>query len=274
MPKPTRTPTPPKQYNDVGVEYPLSEFFMGCLGIRLNTLAAREYHNSEEFTVFTNDQMLAGFVNDCDRDICRIGPTFFRRSHDRNSMFSFHASRMLTVDPDTQWVPTSAEFTFSNVNARRPDPTILLPRYVEQGTRRDPVGDRFMGNLWRMHDRRYEIHTEYERINMLVSTLNRICKSVGDILAQFPVLPLLVNDMTASMALQGAQPPQRPTKMPPDLKLPWRLATRTVTRIGLLNQQDPNLVYHDMWDVGFRSEVKNPDWFGRCPGYRALGGYE
>lgn len=275
-----KAPKPAKQYNLCGVEYPLNEGFMGSLSYRLSELALREYQNDDTFKLFTNEEVLAYFVNPEDRDMCRIAPRFLRISEAPVS-FGWVANRYVHA-PQTAVPYESAEvtqgvevqhqrvpFSMNNVNHKKPVPTLLLPKYVADGPR-GWEGDKFARMMWAAYDRNVEIASEFSRINMLVSTLNDICHSVGDILANFPALEVLMRDQSA---MSNASPVMRPTKMPIPLREAWRLATRTITRVGLMDLSAREMNFTDMWVLRFSVEIQQPEWMRSSPGYRHIVSY-
>ena len=246
-----RTPKVLPERNEVGVEYPLNDAFISNLASICRTYIRREIQNHDAVLSIPNDRFLALFAKDEDRQRCREAPAFFGIASER--LFE-------TKVPGRE---ITHEVTFRYMNSEPGGCGYRLPSYASNG----PVmGTLAAAEFCMRVDEVRAIHQDICRrwatVYGMVTTLNRICRSVTDILANFPALEVLVRDSTPLTGYLRSRRAavSRITKMPPEMRAEYIEATRTVTRTTLMSLK-PEQNSSGTWLMDAELTMMWPSWW-------------
>ena len=253
-----KKPTPALNYR--GVPYPFDEDFMRSLGYVIAGFVRRHQDMTETTIRMSSEEILHAFVEPEHRAMCREAPSFYLGSA-FSSEFTFSLA-----------LPSSEIGTTLPVTMNCESPKVALPKYVTRGPLHFNDGPRTRIRMGEAVRDGLFIKSEWMRVYCMVSTLNYLCKSVGDILANFPALELLAkdSDMLRSYLLGKNEPVRHVTKIPVELRAEYKEVTRTVTRTTLLSPV-MSTVREGLWTLHVRDvRVAKPEWYKHSPGIISL----
>ena len=261
-----RKPKVEKHYNSRFVEYPLNEAFMTSLSYEINRQITQEVMRNDGILQFTSQQVLDAFVLECDHAMAKSAMTFFI-SHVWPRQFTFdNFYTAALVSEDTGGIVSSLKrypATLKYIGNHAP---LALPAYVTHGPVNNLFGETARDRIRDSYRLQEGVAARWLTVYAMVSTLNHICSTVSDIIANFPALEVLCRPTSMSAFFKNLKPVNMPTKMPPELRAVYKEATRTVNRLTLVD--DRVHIPDNVWVVDFDVPFSWPDWLSRSPGFR------
>lgn len=246
-----KVPKPPKQYNNRGYEYPLSEGYMEELDRVISRCVTQEANSANIIPVINNEEFLRYFVRPEDYELCmNLSERFFASP---SRVFSFP----LYLDDDLNAIEVRVRYVTGTIVP------VAVPQYAATGPRNTVEASAFREHLVACFLKQHQIFHAWREVYCYISTLNSLCTSLADMLANFPALELLMKETNRI-------PPERKTpftltKLPVELRQRYNDCTRTVTRRALLTPVDVSV--HDRWVLDTNHTYQRPEWLLRSPGF-------
>ncbi len=259
--KSTKLPKPVIPRNAAGFPYPLSEAFMCNLAGAIGNRMEREQHQLQARFYLTTQQVIDMFIKEEDRAMCRSAPNLLLHAYPTRKfetvVHPVHGGNALHLE---------VKHYYDEDNERE---RVVMPCYVTRGPLLNDDGYMFRLRSVEVASITTEINRRWKEVYAFISTLNCICRSVADILANFPALQALAdtsyslrNYIDNNLGTVG-----RVTRMPPELRAAYKDVTRSVTRVMLDDASAGLSLPKGMWYVIPEDKSEHPDWLVKCQGF-------